>query len=151
MQQAKNGDNVKVHYHGKLVDGTTFDSSEGREPLAFKLGSGMVIKGFDDGITGMVVGEKKTINIPFMDAYGPVEQERIMEFPRDQFPAEMVPELGMPLQMSDRSGNVIPVVIVEIKEEVVMLDANHPLAGKDLAFDIELVEIEGGKGIIIMP
>lgn len=151
MQQAKSGDNVKVHYHGKLVDGTTFDSSAGREPLAFKLGSGMVIPGFDNAITGMIVGEKKTINIPFMEAYGPVEEERIMEFPKEQFPKDMEAEVGMQLQMSDNAGHVLPVTIKEIKEDVIVLDANHPLAGQDLCFDIELVEIEGGSGLIIMP
>lgn len=151
MKQAKSGDKVKVHYHGKLTDGTTFDSSEGREPLSFQLGSGMVIKGFDDGITGMSIGEKKTISIPFMDAYGPVEEERIVEFPKDQFPPGMNPEVGMGLQMTDNMGNTIPVIVTEVTETAVMLDANHPLAGKDLVFDIELVEIEGGSGLIIMP
>lgn len=151
MKQAKSGDKVKVHYHGKLTDGTTFDSSAGREPLSFELGSGMVIKGFDDGITGMSVGDKKTINIPFMDAYGPVEEERIVEFPKDQFPPELKPEVGMGLQMTDNMGNTIPVIVVEVTEESVMLDANHPLAGKDLIFEIELVDIEGGSGLIIMP
>ena len=151
MKQAKNGDSVKVHYHGRLNDGATFDSSNGREPLAFKLGSGMVIKGFDDGIMGMIVGDKKTINIPFVDAYGASEPERIIEFPKEQFPEDLKPEVGMGLQMNDHDGNVIPVVITEVKESTVVLDANHPLAGKDLIFDLELMEIEGGSGLIIMP
>ena len=151
MKQAKSGDNVKVHYHGRLNDGTTFDSSDGREPLAFKLGSGMVIKGFDDGIAGMIVGDKKTINIPFTDAYGAAEPERIIEFPKEQFPEDLKPEVGMGLQMNDNAGNVIPVIIAEVKEDSVVLDANHPLAGKDLIFDLELMEIEGGSGLIIMP
>ena len=94
MSQVKSGDKIKVHYHGKLTTGETFDSSDGREPLAFEVGSGMVIKGFDDGVTGMVVGEKKTINIPFMEAYGPRNPEMVIEMPKDRFPAEMEVENG---------------------------------------------------------
>lgn len=151
MAQVKSGDKIKVHYHGKLTNGETFDSSAGREPLAFEVGSGMVIKGFDDGVTGMVVGEKKTIQIPFMDAYGPRNPEMVIEMPKDRFPADMELELGMPLVMSDGQGQQFQVTIVEIKEAAVMLDANHPLAGQDLTFDLELVEIEGGSPLIIMP
>ncbi|MDE3124393.1 MAG: peptidylprolyl isomerase [Bacteroidota bacterium] len=151
MQQVKKGDTVKVHYHGKLEDGTTFDSSDGREPLEFEVGSGMVIAGFDEGVTGMQIGEKKTIHIPAEEAYGPVQEEMIMEFPRDRFPADMTPEVGMQLNMSNGQGQNFPVVIVEVKDTVVILDANHPLAGKDLIFDLELVEISGGSPLIIMP
>ncbi len=151
MQQVKSGDKVKVHYHGKLTSGETFDSSEGRQPLAFEVGSGMVIKGFDDGVTGMSVGEKKTINIPFAEAYGPRNPEMVIEMPKDRFPKDMEIEVGMPLAMNDGQGQQFQVVIQEIKDTVVMLDANHPLAGQDLIFDIELVEIEGGSPLIIMP
>ena len=151
MQQVKKGDTVKVHYHGKLEDGTTFDSSEGREPLEFEVGSGMVIAGFDNGVTGMVAGDKKTVHIPVEEAYGPANEDMIMEFPRNRFPEEMIPEVGMQLNMNNGQGHTIPVVIVEVKEEVVILDANHPLAGKDLIFDLELVEITGSKPLIIMP
>lgn len=151
MQQVKKGDTVKVHYHGRLEDGTTFDSSQGREPLEFEVGSGMVIAGFDEGVTGMQIGEKKTIHIPASDAYGPVQQEMIMEFPKNRFPADLTPEVGMQLNMSNGQGQNFPVVIVEVKDEVVVLDANHPLAGKDLIFDLELVEISGGSPLIIMP
>jgi FKBP-type peptidyl-prolyl cis-trans isomerase 2 len=151
MQQAKKGDTVKIHYHGKLADGNTFDSSAGREPLEFEIGSGQVIPGFDDGVTGMAIGEKKTIHIPADEAYGQKQEEMIMEFPRAQFPAEMEPEVGMQLQMNNGAGQNFPVVIVEVKDEVVILDANHPLAGKDLTFDLELVEIAGGSPLIIMP
>ena len=151
MQEAKSGDKVKVHYHGKLTSGETFDSSEGRAPLEFEVGSGAVIKGFDEGVTGMKVGEKKTINIPVQEAYGPKNPEMMVEMPKDRFPAEMEIEEGMPLMMSDGSGQNFQVVVTEIKESSVILDANHPLAGEDLIFDIELVEIVGGKPLIIMP
>ena len=132
MAQVKSGDKIKVHYHGKLNDGETFDSSEGRDPLEFEVGSGMVIKGFDDGVTGMSVGEKKTINIPFAEAYGPINPEMIIEMPKDRFPEDLELGIGMPLMMSDQQGQQFQVKIVEIKEEAVMLDANHHLAGKDL-------------------
>lgn len=152
MQQVKNGDTIKVHYHGKLADGSTFDSSEGREPLEFEVGSGNVIAGFDSGVTGMQVGEKKTINIPIDEAYGQKQDDLIMEFPLDRFPADMKPEVGMQLNMSNGSGQNFPVVIQEVREDSVLLDANHPLAGEDLTFDLELVEIKGGKSpLIIMP
>jgi FKBP-type peptidyl-prolyl cis-trans isomerase 2 len=151
MTQVKSGDTVKVHYHGKLTSGETFDSSAGRDPLEFEVGSGMVIKGFDDGVTGMAVGEKKTINIPYNEAYGARNPEMVIEMPKDRFPQDMEIEVGMPLMMSDQQGQQFQVTIVEIKEEAVMLDANHPLAGKDLVFDLELVEIVGAKPLIIMP
>ncbi len=151
MEKAKSGDKVKVHYHGKLTSGETFDSSAGRDPLEFEVGSGAVIKGFDEGVTGMEVGEKKTINIPYDEAYGARKPEMIIEMPKDRFPADLALEVGMPLMMSDAQGHQFQVSIAEIRDEVVMLDANHPLAGKDLIFDLELVEIEGKKPLIIMP
>ena len=151
MQQAKSGDKVKVHYHGRLTNGETFDSSEGRAPLEFEVGGGMVIKGFDEGVTGMKVGEKKTVNIPFDEAYGPRNPEMLVEFPREKFPKDMELELGMPLMMNNGADQQFQVVVTEIKDDVVILDANHPLAGQDLVFDIELVEIEGSKPLIIMP
>lgn len=141
MQQVKSGDKVSVHYHGKLNDGTTFDSSEGREPLEFTVGSGQVIKGFDDALMNMAIGEKKTVTIPVAEAYGERSDNMMMEYPKSDFPADMKPEAGMQLQMSDNQGNVFPVVIAEVKDEVVVLDANHPLAGQDLTFDLELVSI----------
>ncbi|MBI5857001.1 MAG: peptidylprolyl isomerase [Sphingobacteriales bacterium] len=151
MAQAKSGDKVKVHYHGKLTSGETFDSSEGRAPLEFEIGGGMVIKGFDEGVTGMTVGEKKTINIPYNEAYGARNPEMVIEMPKDRFPSDMEIEMGMPLMMSDQQGHQFQVTVVEIKETAVMLDANHPLAGQDLIFDLELVEIVGGSPLIIMP
>ncbi len=149
MQQAKSGDTVKVHYHGRLTDGTTFDSSEGRDPLEFTVGNGDVIRGFDEGVSGMSIGDKKTVHIPADDAYGQKDDSRIVDFPKTNFPPDLKPEVGMQLNMTNGSGQVIPVVIVEVSEENVTLDANHPLAGQDLVFDIELVEIKGGSRIIM--
>ena len=150
MSAVKKGDTIKVHYHGTLTDGTIFDSSLQREPLEFEVGGGMVIPGFDNGVLGMAVGEKRTINIPADEAYGQKQEEMIMEFPRDRFPEDMTPEIGMQLMMSSQTGQQFPVVVADVREDVVVLDANHPLAGKDLTFDLELVEIKGGS-LIIMP
>lgn len=141
MAQVKAGDTVKVHYHGKLTDGTTFDSSEGREPLQFVVGQGHVIKGFDNALVGMTIGDKKTVNIPVDEAYGPANPENMLEFPKSDFPEGAEPAVGMQMNLSDNQGNVFPVIIAEVKEDSVVLDANHVLAGKDLVFDIELVEI----------
>jgi FKBP-type peptidyl-prolyl cis-trans isomerase 2 len=139
--QAKNGDNVKVHYTGKLVNGEQFDSSAGREPLEFTVGAGQMIKGFDAAIPGMIVGDKKTINIPAAEGYGEKDPTAIIEFPKEHVPADMKLEAGMPLTLSDPQGNPVPVVVVEVKDDVIVLDANHFLAGQELVFDIELVEI----------
>ena len=149
MQQVQKGDKIQIHYHGKLTSGETFDSSEGRSPLEFEVGSGMVIPGFDNGVIGMVVGDKKTIHIPFMEAYGPKQPEMIVEFPKAQFPADLNPEVGMPLTKNNGQGQQFQVVIVEVKEEVVVLDANHSLAGQDLIFDLELVSIDTPSRIIM--
>ncbi len=151
MAEVKSGDTVKVHYHGKLNDGTTFDSSEGREPLEFEVGSGSVIAGFDNGVTGMKVGDKKTINIPVDEAYGQLQDDLLIEFPLDRFPADMKPEVGMELNMSNGAGQDFPVIITEVRDNSVVLDANHPLAGEDLTFDLELVAIKGKSPLIIMP
>ncbi|MEC5146616.1 peptidylprolyl isomerase [Chitinophaga sp. 212800010-3] len=141
MQTVKNGDTVKVHYHGRLTNGTTFDSSEGRAPLEFTVGAGMVIKGFENGVLDMKVGDKKTIHIPVDQAYGPKNEEMIIQFPKENIPAELNPEVGMELQMSNPQGHVFPVKVVAIDENTITLDANHALAGEDLVFDLELVEI----------
>lgn len=141
MSKAKKGDNVKVHYKGSLTTGEQFDSSEGKEPLAFTVGAGQMIKGFDDAIPGMVVGEKKTINIAPVDAYGEKNTDAIVEFPKSNIPEDIKLEPGMKLQLQNQAGQPIPVVVTEVKDEVVILDANHELAGKELVFDIELVEI----------
>jgi FKBP-type peptidyl-prolyl cis-trans isomerase 2 len=141
MSHVQKGDKVNVHYHGRLTDGTTFDSSEGREPLSFIAGQGQVIKGFDDAVLTMIPGDKKTVNIPVAEAYGHRNDDMVMEYPASDFPEDMNPEIGMELQMGDDQGNVFPVVIVEINGDMVTLDANHPLAGQDLIFDLELVSI----------
>lgn len=141
MQQVKAGDVVKVHYTGKLINGEQFDSSVGREPLEFTVGAGQMIKGFDDALPGMTVGDKKTINIQPDDAYGQRSEEAIIPFPMENVPEGMKLEAGMMLTLSNQAGQPVPVVVLEVTEEVVMLDANHFLAGKELVFDIELVEI----------
>jgi peptidylprolyl isomerase len=149
MQQAHQGDKVNVHYQGTLRTGETFDSSEGREPLEFTVGSGQVIKGFDEGVKGMSVGEKRRLEISVGDAYGEKSGDMIIEFPKAQFPPDMNPEVGQQLMMSNGSGQSFPVVITEVKEDSVILDANHPLAGQDLIFNIELVEIVPTSRIIL--
>ena len=141
MQQVKTGDQVKVHYTGKLTNGEQFDSSVGREPLEFTVGAGQMIKGFDDAMPGMTVGEKKTINIAPEDAYGERSEEAIIEFSKENVPADMVLEPGMPLTLSNQEGQPVPVIVVEVKDDVIILDANHFLAGQELVFDVELVEI----------
>ncbi|MEW6426743.1 MAG: FKBP-type peptidyl-prolyl cis-trans isomerase [Thermodesulfobacteriota bacterium] len=141
MAQAKNGDKVQIHYTGTLADGTVFDSSAGREPLAFTLGSGQVIPGFEQAVLGMALGENKTVTIPAAMAYGAFQQELLIAVPRAQVPPEIDPEVGQTLQMGTPDGQTVVVRVVEVTEEHVQLDANPPLAGKDLTFAIELVAI----------
>ncbi|SPF77933.1 FKBP-type peptidyl-prolyl cis-trans isomerase [Pseudoprimorskyibacter insulae] len=141
MTQAKAGDTVKIHYTGTLADGSTFDSSEGRDPLQFQVGSGQIIPGLDQAIPGMAVGDKKVVEVPCGEAYGDVNPQARQAIPREQVPADIPLEVGTTLQMQAPSGQVIPVVVAEVSEAEVTLDANHPLAGKDLTFAIEMVEI----------
>ncbi len=141
MQQAKKGDTVRVHYTGTLTDGSQFDSSAGREPLEFTVGAGQMIKGFDAGVEGMAVGEKKSINIAPEDGYGARNEEAVIEFPLEQVPADMQLTAGMQLTLQNQEGYPINVVVTEVKEDVVVLDANHSLAGKELVFEVELVSI----------
>jgi FKBP-type peptidyl-prolyl cis-trans isomerase 2 len=141
MSEVKSGDKVRIHYKGTLADGTVFDSSEGRDPLEFTVGAGQVIVGMDKEMVGMTVGEKKTITAVAEEAYGPRQDDAQQDVPREMIPAEIPLEVGMQLQMQSPQGQVIPVSVVAIGEETVTLDANHMLAGKDLTFDIELVEI----------
>ena len=141
MQQVKSGDTVKVHYTGKLSSGEQFDSSAGREPLEFTVGAGQMIKGFDAALPGMATGDKKTINIAAEDGYGERVDEAIIEFPKENVPEDIKLEPGMSLTLSNQQGQPVPVIVVEVKEDVIVLDANHFLAGQELIFDIELVEI----------
>lgn len=141
MAQAKVGDTVTVHYTGRLDDGTVFDSSANREPLQFTLGQGDLIPGFEQAVLGMAPGESKTETIPFDRAYGPYREEMVIEVDRQQLPTEIEPAVGQQLQVREESGAVIPVVITDVTDESITLDANHPLAGEELTFDIQLVDI----------
>lgn len=141
MSQAKKGDSVKVHYTGKLDDGTVFDSSVGREPLDFTVGAGQLIAGFDEAVVGMAAGEKKTVRISAEQAYGPHNPEMTLQVPRSDLPADIQPELGMQLEASQEGGHSMVVTVVEVTDESVTFDANHPLAGKALTFDLEVVEL----------
>jgi len=142
MTQAKAGDTVRIHYTGTLDNGEQFDSSAGRDPLQFVVGSGQIIPGLDAAIPGMAVGDKKDVNVPAAQAYGEVNPENRQAVPRAQIPAEIPLEIGTQLQMQTPQGQVLPVTVAEVTEEEVTLDANHPLAGKALNFAIEIVGID---------
>ena len=139
--QAKKGDNVQVHYTGKLEDGSVFDSSVQREPLGFTVGGGQMIQGFDAAVNGMAVGDKKTVTIPAAEAYGERRDDMLIDVPRTQVPADIKPEVGMQLTLQGGNGQPMPVIVIHVDDEKITLDANHQLAGKDLIFDIELVKI----------
>lgn len=141
MEQAKRGDTVKVHYTGKLDDGTVFDSSEGKDPLEFKIGTNQIISGFQDGVVGMAVGDSKTINVPVDDGYGPRYEKLVAVIDHERFPEEMRPEIGQRLQLVQADQRKILATVTAISESGVTIDANHLLAGKDLIFDVELVAI----------
>ena len=141
MSQAKSGDTVKIHYTGTLDDGNQFDSSAGRDPLEFTLGSGQVIPGFDKAVEGMAVGESKTVNIPAEDAYGPRHDQMIQEVPLDALPDDLKPQVGMGLQARRPDGAMMDLTITAVGEESITVDGNHPLAGQALNFELELVEI----------
>ncbi len=141
MAKAKQGDTVKVHYTGKFEDGTVFDSSANSNPLEFTLGEGQMIPGFEHAVIGMGIGESKTIKIPMDQAYGPHRKEMVFEFDRKKAPANFNPEVGQQIRMSRADGKIFMVTVVDISEMALTLDGNHPLAGKDLFFDIQLLEI----------
>jgi len=141
LTTASPGDTVRVHYTGKLEDGQTFDSSAGGEPIAFQLGAGQVIPGFEEAVVGMAPGERKTITLDPDQAYGEHRDDLVFTVPRTQFPEDMTLEEGLRVTATTQSGQQIDMTVVKLADDAVTLDANHPLAGKTLVFDIELVEI----------
>jgi len=141
MTAIKQGDTVRIHYTGTLLDGKVFDSSEGRDPLEFVAGSSQIITGLDAALPGMAVGDKKRVEVPCVDAYGPINPGARQQIPREGIPDDIPLEPGTQLQMQTPDGQAVPVTVVEVDEATVTLDANHPLAGQDLIFDIEIVSI----------
>ena len=141
MPEAKKNDKVKVHYTGKLANGEIFDSSLEREPLEFTVGAGQMIKGFDSAVDGMSISEKKTVEIPANEAYGPSNPDLIQEVPKSQLPEELKLEVGQNLVAQNPDGGQTQVVMREVSKDSITIDANHQLAGKDLTFEIELMEI----------
>ena len=139
--QAEHGSRVKVHYTGRLEDGTVFDSSEGREPLAFTIGLGQMIPGFERGVIGMEVGDSREVHIPAEEAYGEYRPEGVLDVARSEIAANLELEVGMRLQATQAGGRRVDMQVIAITDETVTLDANHPLAGKDLIFDIQVVEV----------
>ena len=142
MSKVKDGDTVKVHYTGKLEDGTVFDSSKEGEPLELTIGAGNVIEGFEKGVIGMERGGSKTVTIPPEEAYGSMNEELVAKVKKENFPENISPAIGEQLQLKQQDGNIVNVTITQIRGDSVTLDANHPLSGKTLIFDIELVEIK---------
>lgn len=140
--QAKNGDTVQLNYTGKLADGTVFDSTAAGAPIEFKLGTGEIIPGFEKAVIGMKAGEEKTVTIPANEAYGPHDDNQVMEISRDQLAAGTVPKVGQVLQSKRDDGGVVTAIITKITDTTITIDGNHPLAGKDLTFEIELVAIK---------
>lgn len=142
MSIVKENNTVKVNYTGKLVDGQVFDTSEGREPLEFTLGQGQLIPGFEKGVIDMKLNEKKTITIAKEEAYGEVNEALIQEVKKTELPQDMEPKVGMGLVSKAPDGREMNLMVVEVKEESIVIDGNHPLAGKDLIFDLEVLEIK---------
>jgi peptidylprolyl isomerase len=141
LSKVKDGDTVKVHYTGSLKDGSVFDSSEGKDPLEFTIGMGQLIPGFEKAVKGMEKGDSSTVTIPVDEAYGEPREDLVINVPKDNLPDDVTPEIGMQLQVNQPDGQAVPVRITAIEEEEIILDANHPLAGQDLVFTIEVVEI----------
>jgi len=141
MSNAKDGDTVKVHYTGTLEDGTVFDSSKDRDPLEFTVGKGQLIKGFENAVLGMSIGETKTVRIPSNEAYGTRRDELILKFNKTDFPTNIEPKEGLVLNLRSPDGRTMMAEITEVSVDSVTLDANHPLAGRDLTFKIDLVEV----------
>ncbi|MFO8099064.1 MAG: peptidylprolyl isomerase [Salinibacter sp.] len=146
MAEAKKGDEVQVHYTGKLEDGTVFDTSEEGEPLSFTIGEERVIPGFEEAVTGMEPGDSKTTEVDPEQAYGEHREDMVMEMEKDQIPDEVDPEVGQQLQLRLENGQTVPVLITALGDDSVTIDANHPLAGRTLIFEIELVDVAEGDG-----
>jgi peptidylprolyl isomerase/FKBP-type peptidyl-prolyl cis-trans isomerase SlpA len=146
VAQANEGDEVQVHYTGKLEDGTIFDSSEDGEPLSFTIGENRVIPGFEEAVTGMEPGDSRTTEVEPEQAYGEHREDMVMEMDRDQIPGEVDPEVGQQLQLRLENGQTVPVLITALGEDTVTIDANHPLAGRKLIFEIEVVDVAEGSG-----
>jgi peptidylprolyl isomerase len=142
MSHAKSGDTVKIHYTGTLDDGTQFDSSAGRDPLEFEVGSGQVIAGFDKAVEGMAVGDSKSVRLEPDEAYGPRHDQLVQEVDRSMLPDDLDPKEGMALQSSSPDGQVMQFMVTDVSEQSITVDAKHPLAGQALSFDIELVDIK---------
>ena len=140
-EPVKKGDKVKIHYTGRIKDGQVFDTSQKRGPFEFEIGSGSVIPGVENAVTGMKPGDKKKVTVPPKDAYGEHDQNLLIDLPKDKIPADVEPQVGMRLSLSNPKGQTLPVLVTEVGDQSIKLDANHPLAGKDLIFDIELLEI----------
>lgn len=141
MSNAQTGDKVRIHYTGKLDDGTQFDSSRGRDPLEFKLGDGAIIPGFEKAVDGMAVGDSKSVTIPPEDAYGERHDQLVQDVPKSALPEDIEPAVGMQLQSQTPDGQVMQLVVTDVSDDAITVDGNHPLAGKNLNFEIELVEI----------
>ncbi len=141
MATIKQGDTVKVHYTGTIADGTVFDTSKEREPLEFTIGEGKLIPGFEKAVVGMDVGDSSKVTIPSDEAYGEKREDMVIDVERNQIPPDIKPEVGQQLQIQQKDGGAIPVVITDVTEQAVQLDANHPLAGQDLTFEIEVVDV----------
>ena len=141
MTKAQTGDLVRINYSGRLKDGTEFDSSKGRDPLEFKLGEGQVIKGLEAHVASMEQGDKSTVTIPCDAAYGPRRDDAVQTLDRDKVPAGIEINVGTQLQARTADGGMLPITVVDVSEASVIVDANHPLAGQDLVFDVELVDI----------
>lgn len=141
MARAQTGDTVRVHYTGRFEDGTVFDTLQDREPIEFTLGEHQVIPGFENAVTGMQAGETKTAQIPPEEAYGERREDLLIDVPRAEVPADIDPQIGQTLQVQGAGGQVFPVVVANVGEDMITLDANHPLAGRSLIFDIQLIDI----------
>ncbi|CAN5663854.1 peptidylprolyl isomerase [soil metagenome] len=142
MATATQGDTVQVHYTGRLEDGTVFDTSEGRDPLSFTVGAGQVIPGFDEAVSGMGPGDSKTVRIGPGDGYGDRRDDLVLQVPKEQLPDGLEPEIGMELSLRGEDGRQLPVRVADVGDEAITLDANHPLAGQPLTFDLTLVEVD---------